>query len=296
MLDVECWLFPRIIGSIIFPSSHLRQPRPPCLCASVATRKTVQKKLQKCIDVLAPLCESIKAHRSKSNNNTLPMKAKTLLAAAAALALGAISSQAQVYSQNIVGYVNVVCPANAYVFLANPLTTGNDVLTNVLTGVPGATTLSYWNGAGWTTYTYSALAGHWKNGAIVVDNQRLAPGVGFFLHAASQFTNTFVGACVASSGGGTATNSLATGFAPVGSPIPYGDVVTNLATFNLQVAGASTLEKWDISNQKFQPTFTYSALSHTWKQGATVTNPVINVGEGFFVSPAVPTNWVQTLQ
>ncbi len=36
---------------------------------------------------------------------------KTLLIAAAALVAGVISSDAQVYSANIVGYVNVACPA-----------------------------------------------------------------------------------------------------------------------------------------------------------------------------------------
>ena len=40
---------------------------------------------------------------------------KTLLIAAAALVAGVISSEAQVYSANIVGYVNVVMPAGALV-------------------------------------------------------------------------------------------------------------------------------------------------------------------------------------
>ena len=41
------------------------------------------------------------------------MRTKTLLIAAAALAAGILSSSAQTYSQNIVGYVNQVLPANA---------------------------------------------------------------------------------------------------------------------------------------------------------------------------------------
>jgi hypothetical protein len=39
------------------------------------------------------------------------MKSKTLLIAAAALVAGVITSEAQVYSANIVGYVNVTLPA-----------------------------------------------------------------------------------------------------------------------------------------------------------------------------------------
>ena len=54
------------------------------------------------------------------------MKTKTLLIAAATLAVGVISSQAQVYSQNIVGYVNVPYPASAFKMTANQLLTGTD--------------------------------------------------------------------------------------------------------------------------------------------------------------------------
>jgi hypothetical protein len=223
------------------------------------------------------------------------MKIKSLAIAAATLAVGAISSQAQVYSQNTVGYVNVAYPAGQYIMSANPLSTGNDVLTNVLHGVPGASSLSYWTGSGWTTYTFSALGGgHWKSGANVVDNTNLPPGVGFFLIASSAFTNTYSGTVVTLNGG-SSTNALKSSFNPVGALTPFSDVVTNPATFNLVVAGASSFEKWDVGSQHFQPVFTYSALSHTWKQGSTVTNPVIGVAEGFFISPSSVTNWVQSL-
>ena len=40
---------------------------------------------------------------------------------------------------------------------ANPFTTGNDVLTNVLQGVTGASSMAYWTGSGFATYTYSGL-------------------------------------------------------------------------------------------------------------------------------------------
>jgi hypothetical protein len=225
------------------------------------------------------------------------MRTKTLLIAAAALAAGLVASQAQtVYSANIVGYVSVAAPAGQFVMIANPLTTGNDVLTNIISGAPGASSVQIWNGAGFNTYTYSGLTHHWTSGSNNGDNTPLPPGVGFFIKASANFTNTFVGSVAAASGGGTATNALTTGFSAVGSVIPYADVVTNSATINLQVAGASQIEEWNVSAQQFEPTFTYSALSHVWKQGTTVTNPVINVGEGFFISPSSATNWVETLQ
>lgn len=226
------------------------------------------------------------------------MRTKTLLIAAAALAVGVATSMAQTYSQNIVGYATVTCPNGQYVMLANPLTTGNDVLSNVVQGVSGATSVSLWNGTTFVGYQYSTLTKHWKNGTIVGDNLPLAPGTGFFLNigGASPVAVTFVGAVNATPGGGTATNVLGLGYAPVGAPLPYADCVTNRATVNLQVAGASTLNQWDPIAQGFRPLFQYSSLSKVWKQGSVTTNPVVNVAEGFFLSPASTTNWVETLQ
>jgi len=224
------------------------------------------------------------------------MKIKSLAIAAATLAVGAITSQAQVYSQNVVGYVNVIYPAGQFVMSANPLTTGNDVLTNVLQGVPGASHLYYWTGSTWATYQYSGVQHKWLNGVADVSNTNLAPGIGFFLVAQSNFTNTYAGTIVASTGGGHATNSLTTSLTPVGAPVPYGDVVTNSSTFNLTVSGSSTLQTWNIANQTFDPVYQYSGVQHVWKQGTTVTNPVILVAQGFFISAQAATNWIQTLQ
>src|SRR5665213_2280842 len=96
------------------------------------------------------------------------MRTKTLLIAAAALAAATISSQAQVYSQNIVGYINTTVPngAHQFQFIANQLQTvtangtnkiqdvfGFSALTSDPNGVTN-TVLYYWNGAGYTLYTY----------------------------------------------------------------------------------------------------------------------------------------------
>ncbi|MCX6922739.1 MAG: hypothetical protein NT154_05925, partial [Verrucomicrobia bacterium] len=59
------------------------------------------------------------------------MRTKTLLGLAA-LAVGLSSSMAQVYSLNVVGYVNVPLQANKLSFLSVPLTPngGNYNITN----------------------------------------------------------------------------------------------------------------------------------------------------------------------
>jgi hypothetical protein len=67
------------------------------------------------------------------------MRTKTLLLTAATVVAGFLSAQADtVYSQNVVGYINVTVPANGFYFLGNQLTnagTGNDI-QQVLTNGP----------------------------------------------------------------------------------------------------------------------------------------------------------------
>ncbi len=100
---------------------------------------------------------------------------KTLLIAAAALAAGVISSQAQVYSQNVVGYINQTIPAGGYQIVGNQLINGSDAnatngdinatLINGLVSSPAAnatqdpslstnSVLYAWNGAGYALYYY----------------------------------------------------------------------------------------------------------------------------------------------
>jgi len=120
------------------------------------------------------------------------MKTKTLLIAAAALAVGVISSEAQVYSQNVVGYVNQTIPAGGYQIIGSQLIGGSDVnqtngdvnttLINGLVSSPVPATagnpgqdpalstnsqMIYWNGSGFTTYYYfnQADATAWEGAA-----------------------------------------------------------------------------------------------------------------------------------
>src|SRR6266446_1325324 len=65
------------------------------------------------------------------------MRTKTLLAAAAMLAAGLASSMAQsnVYSLNVVGYVNKVMPSGGkYIMISNPLNTTSNTINSLLSG------------------------------------------------------------------------------------------------------------------------------------------------------------------
>lgn len=98
---------------------------------------------------------------------------KTLLAAAAILAVGGLASQAQVYSQNVVGYVNLSVPSKGFSFVANQLVNGTDasqtnndveaVLTTGQyvsdpTGGGQCSTLYLWANGGYNIYQYFSAA------------------------------------------------------------------------------------------------------------------------------------------
>jgi len=104
---------------------------------------------------------------------------QTLLIAAAALAAGVISTQAQVYSQNVVGYVNQTIPAGGYQIIGSQLINGSDInqsngdvnatLVNGFISSPNTPATStnsqmlFWSGSGYSTYYFftSADASTW---------------------------------------------------------------------------------------------------------------------------------------
>src|SRR5438046_266620 len=117
------------------------------------------------------------------------MRTKTLLCAAA-LAAGIATSavaQSNVYSLNVVGYVNVTVPAG-YSLIANPLNAGNNTVSNLFNATnPLGATVYTWNGSFFVANQLDEFGGGWANPTLP-----LAPGVGFFFNnGGAPFTNTF---------------------------------------------------------------------------------------------------------
>jgi hypothetical protein len=168
---------------------------------------------------------------------------KTLLIAAAALAASVISSQAQVYSQNIVGYVNVPTAAG-YTVLSAPLDYGNgDSATNFLDTVSGAqdgNIVLTWAG---TKYTQVAVDSTSATGFsdpvtfVAKPAPILPPGTGFLLNNLNPSnTITFVGTVKVGGPGaatnvvGVATNILSNGTTYIfpASALPIGGGITSV--------------------------------------------------------------------
>jgi hypothetical protein len=145
------------------------------------------------------------------------MRTKTTLAAAAILAAGLASSMAQnVYSLNVVGYVNTSY-VGGFNAAANPLVGSPDnSLNTVLSGgtVPDGTIVFTWDTAtqDFSTVlpTYVGSSKTWSPNATVVQGQ------GFFVLAPSAFTHTWVGDVKQ----GTTITPIAPGFNGIASPTP----------------------------------------------------------------------------
>ena len=242
---------------------------------------------------------------------------KTLLIAAAALAASVISSEAQVYSQNVVGYVNVPSPLG-YAAFANPLTSGNNSATNFLDTTSGAqdgNVVLTWTGTKYNQVAVdsgSATGFSNPNTGAPVPAPILPPGSGFLINnQAGSNTITFVGNVATDGTGsgsiGVSTNTIgnATVYVMLGSKFPLGGGIT--ASLQLtNTAGAYDGCLVLIPNIvggliKGYAQTAFDSGSGTGfsnpNTGAHLPEPQINVGQGFLFSnqAGAPIPWVQSL-
>jgi len=219
------------------------------------------------------------------------MKTKTLVLAAAALAVGVLSASAQgsnVYSLNIVGYVNVEIKPG-YNLVANPLDDGKGNLSTNL--IPSdisrlSQVLVYTaGGGGYSTATKKASG--WDATFVI------PPGNGYFIKNTTNinYTNTYVGNVLASVPG-SVTNNFQPGYNLVGSPYPIGGGSTNMGSNTMNLAdGLPRLSQVLVyANPGGYSTATKKASG--WDAAFT-----INVGQGFFIKNQtnVPTPWIQNV-
>jgi hypothetical protein len=243
------------------------------------------------------------------------MRTKTLLLSAAALlAAGIVSSQAQpVYSQNIVGYASVATPGNGSVnyLISIPFSIGVSNGANEIwpSGtLPDGTILLMWdsNTSSYTTYeAFAASSTGWIDPNF---NEVPAPvlpvGRGFFLNPSSPITNVFAGTVAVNVG--TSNKMVLNGNGSinflVASVVPYAGAVTNGTSsgggVNLNgLPDGSLLLVWDPISSSYTTYESFAASSTGWidPNFNEVPPPSINVGQGFFLNPASPYTWTTGL-
>ena len=186
---------------------------------------------------------------------------------AAALAAGALTSMAQgnVYSLNIVGYVNV--PLNTgFNIVANPLDNGTNTLSNLFpTAGEGDVVFAFSNG-GFTESDFSF--GSWSA------DLPLPPGGAVFYKSGANFTNTFVGNVMT----GNLTNGIPTGFSLKSSQVPQSDTLGNL---NFPAAEGDTVFYFR-NGAYVESDYSFGA----WSPDLTPA-----IGEGFWVKTAAAKPW-----
>lgn len=211
------------------------------------------------------------------------MRTKALLLAAAALAAGMITSQAQtVYSANIVGYVNQSLPAGQYQLVAPTLaSTSTNAPEDVLPALTQGDEILFWTGSTYAAYTYVS-PGQWiyPDGATVGAAPNLGNGAGFFYlnNSGITETNTTVGTVVL-------TNSVtlpAGVYTLVGSTPPVSSVLDG-ASLNLPLIQGDEVLLWDSAGSTYQAYTYVSSGQWIYPDGATVgAAPTLGVGQGFF--------------
>ena len=223
------------------------------------------------------------------------MRTTTTLAAAAILAAGLASSMAQnVYSLNIVGYVNQTLPPG-YSLIANPLSNGSNGADVIMPLADGSIFLT-WNGTSFVFSSYDTAFGGWIDAAQNPSVPPiLPPGKGFFYYNPNPSTvQTWVGNVVPNPGG-TSSLTLPSGFSLIGSVKPVSGPAITAAPVGLPLLDGMIIQKWTGTTYTYN---SYDTAFGGWINASQnpAPEPGYTVGEGFFFyNPTVSTPWVQTL-
>jgi hypothetical protein len=210
------------------------------------------------------------------------MRTKTLLIAAAALAVGLISSQAQtVYSANVVGYVTLSLPSG-YSMICNQMDLDGKGTNNWIgclgTNLPNNFQVLAWNGTTFTSTKWLAASQKWTANNATFTNA-MQPHVGFFANTPAATNITLVGNVIQ----GTNQYTINAGYQVVSANVPLtGGMQTNFGynpTKNDQVlvwnGSTYTSTKW---------------LGTKWSAG----EPTFSVGQAVFLNAVGNTNWTQS--
>jgi hypothetical protein len=232
-----------------------------------------------------------------------------------------MTSQAQspVYSQNIVGYVNVPEVAGGFSLEAAPLDLDGTGTNNTLS------TLFPNPEIGDNVYTYNPAMGqyvvyqyvtkktgippntttvtNWYDPNGVIANNTLGvinPGQSFFYNASVNETNTYVGQVLT----GSLTNKYLpapNGFNMVSSIAPIAGGITTVLSYEPNVGdnvytysnGQYVVYQYVTKKTGIPPNTT--TVTNWYDPNGNVGEPSINVGQGFFLNPSGSSSWIQNL-
>lgn len=204
------------------------------------------------------------------------MRTKLLLSAAVLGVAGIIAASAQVYSVNVVGYINVDVPPG-FSMIANQLDSGNNTVGSLMPSVPEGTTLFKFNPATGAYVGNAFEFGEWGDPTMTLN-----PGEGAFVQNTSGalFKALFVGEVKQ----GALSTPLVSGFQIVSSQVPQAGAVDSVLGF--------VPEEGDTVYRFNNATGAYTAAAYEFGEWVA---PVLNVGEAFFLNKVgTGTSWTRT--
>lgn len=198
---------------------------------------------------------------------------------------GIASSFAQnVYSVNVVGYINLTL-TNNYSLIANQLDNGQgNLVTNIFTGLPAQTVIYKFNGVSYATLTYLGAPGWTPAGNR---QMTLAPGEGVFVKKPTgtpSINLTFVGEVMQ----GTLVNPVAIGFDIYSGMVPQQGGITSV--HNYQPANLDVVYKFNGVSYN-NKTWLGTLPVPRWNPAG---EPVLEVGEAVFINSKSVQNWTRT--
>ena len=187
-----------------------------------------------------------------------------------------------IFSLNVVGYVNVVCPPG-FSLIANQLNAATNTLSSLIPATADGTTFFFYHtGTGYSAYVYDALEPGWTPNA---SGELLAPGGGAFVKntTTSNLTFTFVGEVMQ----GSLTNICPAGFAIRSSKIPAAE---SLNTMKFPANDGDSVFVYN--NLTGYSAYVYDSLDQGWTPG-NISGPTIIVGQSFFTFQQSAKTWVR---
>jgi len=243
----------------------------------------------------------LSAHTEQLNNK---MRTKSILLGAALLAAGVATSMAQVsnvFSVNVVGYVNMTITSNKYTLMQNPLDDGKgNIVTNIM---PLNDSFDTSGGTG----VQSVLLGFDNTGHLVALETYFAgfgwfpgtnafpPGRGFFFYGGTNSTVTLAGNVVTNGATALPAGGVAGQYSLVGSKYPAAlDITTlgltgtnNVVNGNNDVILRQLPSNFTLSDivTFFGPTSPPATPAYGWFENINdqgPQGPTLRVGEAFY--------------
>lgn len=198
------------------------------------------------------------------------MRTKTLLLTAALVAAGAASSMAQVYSVNVVGYINKALPKGFYM-VANQLDnkTGNKTV-DLFTAPPNNTFVFKFNPANGGYDTLNYIDGAWEGDDL---NMTLNPGEGAFISSPAPHNVTFVGEVQL-----TSSVTIPPGFSIRSAVIPQNAPID---TMNYPPTNNEFVFQFNPANGGY---IVNNYIDGAWEGDSGGVAPTPAIGESFFIS------------